>query len=156
MNSSLGAQLYSQHGPSLSPRLSKMICHVLSCNWESRGSCRDRGMRPPSPRGACRAPRANKTPSFPSSISFFCSLSFRCLRSKPVKTSKNSSSACHYSPENEPKTETQLSWIYETRQERSVLFLAPSHTEMVNAGEGHRHGTRTFQPQPQDNTRLRL
>lgn len=93
------------------------------------------------------------------SISFFCSLVLVLLLSEVktrVKTSKKSFSARYYFPENQPKTETQLSRIYETRQEHSVVFLAPSHTETVNAGEGHRHSTRTTQPLPQDNTRVRL
>lgn len=93
------------------------------------------------------------------SISFFCSLVLVLLLSEVKtrgKTSKKSFSACYYFPENQPKTETQLSRIYETRQEHSVVFLAPSHTETVNAGEGHRHGTWMSQPLPQANTRARL
>lgn len=93
------------------------------------------------------------------SISFFCSLVLVLLLSEVktrVKTSKKSFSACYYFPENQPKTETQLSRIYDTHQEHSVVFLAPSHTETVNAGEGHRHSTWMSQPLPQDNTRVRL
>lgn len=93
------------------------------------------------------------------SISFFCSLVLVLLLSEVktrVKTSKKSFSACYYFPENQPKTETQLSRIYDTHREHSVVFLAPSHTETVNAGEGHRHSTRMSQLLPQDNTRVRL
>jgi len=48
----LRAQLCSQHGPSLSPRLSKTFCRALDFHDERTAP----GTGPPAPRGACEPP----------------------------------------------------------------------------------------------------
>lgn len=129
MNSSLGAQLYSQHGPSLSPRLSKMFCHVLSCNWESWESCRDRGMSPRHQgQPAKHHVQTRHLFHFPFHFSALLSLCFCCIRSKPEsRLAKNPLVHVTISQRMRPRLKHNFHGFMKHTRSILLCFLAPSY-----------------------------